>query len=192
MDKIKGLNRFTMVLAKVIELLYWIAAGFVAALLVLSLAVGGWLAEQLSRGQQALGIYENALTTHGFELTVVQNGSIDMRAVALFCAASAAILVLMAMVFRSIWRIMKEAGDTPGEKSFQINAARRVRHIGFLFLGITAVLLTASTAAALILGPENSEVSIKIEYLLLGLMMLYLAQIFAYGEGLQKDLDGLV
>lgn len=192
MDKIKGLNRFTMVLAKVIELLYWIAAGFVAALLVLSLAVGGWLAEQLSRGQQALNIHENVLTTHGFELTVVQNGSIDMRAVALFCAASAAILVLMAMVFRSIWRIMKEAGDTPGEKSFQINAARRVRHIGFLFLGITAVLLTASTAAALILGPENSEVSIKIEYLLLGLMMLYLAQIFAYGEGLQKDLDGLV
>ena len=192
MDKIKGLNRFTRVLAKAVELRYWMAAGAMAVLLGVSLAAGGWLAEKLRAGQEDLNLYSNSLATHGFELVVAWEGCVDMRAFTLFCVVSAIILVLMAMVFHTIWRIMKETGDNPGEKGFQASAARQVKRIGYLFLGVTAVSLTASVIARLVLGPEAAETSVGIEYLLLGLLMLYLAQIFAYGEGLQKDLDGLV
>ena len=52
--------------------------------------------------------------------------------------------------------------------------------------------MIASWAASVSIGVEAMEVSISMDNVVIGILMLCLSQVFAVGQKMQEDLDGLV
>ena len=67
-----------------------------------------------------------------------------------------------------------------------------MREIGIFFISIAVVELIMSSVAVLVLGPEMAEVSANMGGFIVGVLMLCLSQVFALGQKMQEDVDGLV
>lgn len=190
----KKLNTAGLWLAKILELLHWGAEAAMLVLLVLSLAAKNWLCGWLAQGVPAFG---SSLTTYGFELTIAgAGGAVNPTAVTLFSVGAALIFALMAMVFRNVYLIFKTAqGKTSfsvGGTPFQKDITRMVREIGIFYISVPAVGLIMSVVSRLVLGAEHAEISVGIEGVITGILLLCLSQVFAYGSRLQGDVDGLL
>lgn len=189
----KRINSAALIISKILEVVHWVMVGLMLCLLVTSLVAGQWLAPYLLRGVPLFG---TELATYGFTLSAVGlDGSIDMAAIRLFCLGAVLILSLMAMVFRNVFLILKTTkgmtwfskGDTP----FQNDNTRMVREIGIFYMAVPVIGLVMSVIARLVVG-DAAEVSMNLEGLITGMILLCLSQVFSYGTQLQQDVDGLV
>ena len=192
----KIINKIAMIAAKVIEILHWCVVALMIAVLITCIAAGDWMVSMLLKGIE-LGYAPvtlddiRELTTYGFSLEIVQGGVVNPTAILLFSIGAVVILSLMAMVFRNIYLILKK---TLREQSFQPfcrDTTRMVREIGIFFISIPVVGTILSIVCFLVLG-AGTEVSMDMTGIMIGLVMLCLAQVFAYGTRLQHDVDGLV
>lgn len=180
----KNLYKATRVVAKIGEIVHWIAA--VAALvgLVLTIVLGAAAVrvDPADAGRE--------LNVYGFEVTAVTaQGEADLPALRLVLAVGALLYALMAMVFRNVYLILKstEGGASP----FLPDNVRMVREIGIFFLAQPVVGLLGSWIGRLILGPE-AEISVSLVGIVTGLVLLCLSQVFARGQALESDVDGLL
>jgi len=182
----KNVNRIALVFTKAIEILHWMGVALMAVLLVGSLVAWSSLGPILERGAQEFG---GGVTTYGFELTVFDGaGEIDMRAIALFAACAIFVLSLMAMVFRNTHLILKKSLEsTP----FQPDNIRMLREIGLFMIAVPLIEFIFGFIAVLVLGVDT-EVSVDLGSILIGILMLCLTQIFAHGMELEQDVDGLM
>lgn len=183
----KALNQVTLVTAKILEIIHWLAVGLMAAVLICSVSVRDWLSGILQKGIELDG---DMLSTYGFEMSVVNvENAVDMTAVMLFAIGAVIILSLMAMVFRNVFLILKTArGNTP----FQNDVVRMLREIGIFMISIPLIGLVMSGISRLVLGVESVESSVHFESFVIGILVLCLTQAFVYGIRLQKDVDGLL
>lgn len=193
----RGLFAFTQVVAKILEVLHWVAVGFMAVLFVLSFTSHDLLSGmvvQTSAHDVELSAYRYAIVVIGGD------GQLDDLAVRMFSLGAIPVFSLMAMVFRNVCLILKTMqGKTwfsQGETPFQNDVTRMVREIGIFLLSVVGVQLVLSAASVLVLGACGStdvvESSLNLEMLVLGLLMLCLSSAFSQGESLQKDVDGLI
>lgn len=115
-------------------------------------------------------------------------------ALAGFAIPSIILCILMAMIFRNVYLIVKTtAGKTwfaKGKTPFQNDVVRMVREIGIFLISSTVIRLIASVVLRL-LFPETEFSASAIEFVL-GLLMLCLSQSFTYGEKLEKEVSGLI
>ena len=128
----KLVNKLTLVLSKVFEIVHWICAGGSLVLFLLSIFIreefGTIMLKSITEG----GV---TLTSYGFEVNfLTQTGDINMIAVTLFFLGGIIGFVLMAMIFRNINLILKTINGknkhTTSTSPFQEDVIRMVKEIG--------------------------------------------------------------
>lgn len=188
----KGINKATIIITKILEVGYWIATVGMVILLVYSITFKG----QLSNFVSDIKDSGFEISTSGFKIMITdENGNINTKAVAVFAIDGIIASTLMAMIFRNVYLIVKTAdGQTnfsKGNSPFQKDIIRMIREIGIFCIAISVVSIIMSTVATAVLG-NDIETSVKLDRVVIGLMMICLSNYFAYGSELQKDVDGLL
>lgn len=187
----KRLYHFAQVLAKILEIVHWVATAVMLILFVVTFLSGEWLS--------AMIVQENprdvSLSTYGFELVVLSpSGEPDLMAIRIFALGAVPVMGLMAMVFRNMYLILKTARGEAGTPAtpFQPDVVRMIREIGIFYLAIFALSLLFTWIAALVVGPEACESSLDLGHIMVGILLLCLSQAFQEGVRLREDVDGLV
>lgn len=181
----KKFSKLALTAARIMEVIHWGAALFMAGVLVCALANGPWFQGIL---EQNVPEYSTVMSVYGFEMEA-ETGRLDMRVLSLFSAAAVVILSLMAMVCRNLRLILRKSeGATP----FQPDNIRMVREIGIFYVSVPLIGLAVSNLARVIFGADALEISVDYSGLMTGLVVLCLARFFARGMELERDLDGLM
>lgn len=189
----KKLYSATQVIVKILEVCHWVGTAVMGVLFVLTLVPG-----DLYRSMVAWdGLGERAVRVYSLELEVIgADGQLDKAALRLFALGAVLILGLMAMVLRNAWLCLKTArGKTwfaKGETPFQTDVTRMIREMGIFLLATVAVALAFSVLARLVLGGEGAEAVVNFSWVVMGLLLLCLSQVFDQGTQLQQDVDGLL
>ena len=184
------LNKAAIIVAKIMEVSYWVAVGLLAASIV-AYAID----ESLLHYLMELGSGEFAVA--GYDIQVL-DGSGALIAGTFIPALVPGVVScgLMAMIFRNIYLIFKTAqGKTKfskGATPFQPDTVRMVREIGIFALSIPVTAFVVDVIVKLLAGPDVIESSISVTGFVFGIAMLCLSQFFAYGMQLQSETDGLV
>ena len=67
-----------------------------------------------------------------------------------------------------------------------------LKEIGVLSIAVPVVGCIMSVIGRLVVGPEFAETSVDLSGLVMGLVVLWLTQVFAYGAELESDSEGLI
>lgn len=184
------LNRFTSAAARLLEVIHWLLAVGAVAAFILSFTSQDFISHMMEGMKQDASLY-------GFEIHVLTaEGAVSFTAFRFLSAAGLFLSSLMGMIFRNIHLIFKtSAGKTwfaKGETPFQKDTVRMVREIGIFSISIPVTGLILSVIARLMMGVDAVEIRVDLSGLIMGIVVLCLSQIFAYGMRLQQDVDGLL
>lgn len=187
-------NKVGIAISKISEIVYWMSTALSTLLFIATIAAKDFFIDFLSSADLR-SLEEFAVAGFKIEITNAQ-GAVDMGAVTLIAFASIITSVLLALIFRNVYLILKSA-DTKKESAepgtwFTDDITAKVRQIGYLFIAIPIAGLVMSVIAFVILGSSGAEVSVSFDWIIMGIIILCLSQAFAYGAELQKDVDGLV
>ncbi|MDE5946303.1 MAG: hypothetical protein K2G63_03200 [Oscillospiraceae bacterium] len=188
----KGINKATIIIAKILEVGYWIATVCMIILLVYSTAFKSQLSNVVSDMKDS-GL---EISASGFEIMIAdEDGNINAKAITVFAIDGIMASALMAMIFRNVYLIVKTANGktnfSKGNSPFQKDIIRMIREIGIFCIAISVIGIIVQTVAGVVLG-SDIEVSVRLDRIVIGLMMICLSNYFAYGSELQKDVDGLL
>lgn len=189
-NKNKRLNKAATVVAKIMEVSHWVAAGLLCAGLVAYI-----FDEALLKYFMDIGDGEFAVA--GYSVHVL-DGAGELIPPVFILALIVGILVLglMAMIFRNIYLIFKTtAGETrfsKGATPFQPDNVRMLREIGMFAISIPVVEFVCDTIIKLLVDADVAASSVSVTGMVFGLAILCLSQFFAYGAQLQSDSDGLL
>ena len=183
----KKLNKVVKIVAKVFEVAHWVLAGIMIVMAIFS----GQLAERFNSFYNMTGMAQTAeASAYGFEVELIDaTGKINATTLMLFAIGSVFLYILVAMIFRNIYLIIKKSEiETP----FNNDNIRMVREIGIFSIALPVIGLIMSTIIRLVVGHDATEISVKMYGFVMGIIMLCLSQFFAYGAKLEKDVDGLL
>lgn len=181
----KNVVKATKIVANILEVLHWLAAGVMALVAVCALAAPQWLTFTLNPASDT-----GTAVVYGFEMTLTDSAG-QLNVTALFLAALCAVLLylLMAMIFRNIRLIIKrsESGSP-----FQKNNIRMVREIGIFSIAMPVIGLISSIIIPIATGSHDFEMMVRLDGFVTGIVVLSLTQFFVYGAQLERDVDGLL
>ena len=179
--------KVSRVVSKIVEVFHWVGAFLLLIATICSLAAPNFVKYFVGLDAKPYG---TELNVYGFEvLAPVVNGVTDMNTFFIFGIGGVIILCLMAMIFRNMYLITKNAEDsTP----FQKDNIRMVREIGIFSIAIPVVGLIMSIICRLVFGKGNVETSVNLYGIFMGIIMLGLTQFFIHGKELEDDVEGLV
>lgn len=170
--RMRALTKAATVFSKLLEIAYWIGGvGFVVGLAL-------FLLDPYVPGEWVFGMTAgDELSVQGFSMVVCgPDAQVIRPAMVIFLLTGAAVLGLMAFIFRNVNLILRTAQGltsfSEGKTPFQKDNVRMVREIGIFFIAIMAVQFAMDTLAVCILGPEAVEVSVGMENLVIGILML--------------------
>lgn len=176
------LIKITTTLAKICEILLWIANGAMVISLFICL-----FAKDMIEATLMESLDDGTISVSGFETQLIDStGSINRFALACALIAGIVAISLTAMIFRNITLIFKS------ESPFCKDNIRMVQEIGIFAISIPAVQVILSILVTLAIGHEYSEVAVDFKTVVFGFVILCLSQYFRYGATLEKDMDGLV
>lgn len=183
----KNIQSITKVVAKILEIFHWIGAGLMAVVGISAVAAPSWVSRFMDT--DALKT-ERMMDVYDFSVTVVNAaGEINPFALAMFAIGAVMIFFLVAMIFRSLNRILRNSeGGTP----FQPDNIRMLRQIGIFSMSVPVVGLVMSMLIRLVVGVEAAELSVSMDGFIMGIIVLTLTQYFIYGAQLERDVDGLL
>lgn len=182
----KKVNKISMVVLKILEVVHWIGSVSMVVAFILSL-MGSAGIRNVVEFSGAEG--DTMLNTYGFEVSFMDNaGMLNLKAVALFALGAVFILSLMAMVFRNAYLIINKSQNTT---PFQKDNIRMVREIGIFTIAVPIVALIMSGIIRLVFG-DGIETSVRFDSAVIGIVALALTNVFAYGMELQNDVNGLL
>ncbi|EFA23609.1 hypothetical protein [Bifidobacterium gallicum] len=187
------LDSLTKVLAKIVEILHWIAAVCALVLFVSSWFSTSWISSLVPANLLGDGVVD----TYGLSVHVADaHGVIDAGGLRTYAIGAFFMLVAMAMVFRDTYLIIKTAeGRTwfaRGATPFQQDVTRMVREIGIFLLLTIVIGFIVCAVGTLALGHGMVTYVLNVTMLMLGLLMLCISQVFAQGEVMRQDVEGLV
>ena len=200
------LNNFTMYASKVIEVFFWVLLGLLTVSIILSCISVAWANTKIREnnidvvaeigkfvnentdvtvGQSVFKLTGDALVEEGF---LTKEGTVRLFPIIMAIIYGCFNCAAFAMIFRNIYLILKTAkGKTwfsQGETPFQKDITRMIRELGIFLIGLAVI--------GFIMSLFVSTVSFELLYVVIGILMLCLSSFFAYGEGLQKENDGLI
>ena len=185
MQKSKGkIFKLVRVLAKIGEIAHWIGIGLMVALAICAVVAGDWLTSTFNIGFANMSFY-------GFRVTVANSaGEVDWKVILMFAIGSAAICPFMAMILRNVCFIVKTAEQTT---PFNKDNIRKLKQIGIFAMVIPVVGLVMGIITSLVMGIDTVDyVYVNGDGLVVGLIVLALTHVFAYGVKLEEDVEGLV
>ncbi len=177
--KSSQLRNFTATLSKIVEILLCASAGILVSIGLLFLILQQKISQAIQGGLSILEVSDINLTNISAE------NQIYILAFILFF--SAILMVIFSRIFRNIHRIFQ---NTNTESPFAPANINLVKQIGFFAISIPICKIMRSLILGLIL--KNFQISVELNELLLGLIVLCLSQYFAYGSSLEQDVNGLV
>lgn len=190
MKKTNTINKISVYIAKISEIVHWLGAILAIVFLVCAFTANDTLCKVLLSKNTELSCY-------GFNISVFDSsGNFSVIAFAMYSIAAAIILSLFAMIFRNAYLILKTAdGKTwfaKGSTPFQKDIVRMLREIGIFLIAVPVIGLVISIIARAVIGVDSSEISVRFDGVIIGLLILCLSNFFAYGSELQEDVDGLL
>lgn len=184
--KSNKINRITAVVSKIMEVIHWIGVVCLAAVICCSIFVKDFLSRFYLSGNLTI---DPVAEIGGFELLLIDpDGVLNPTAIILLCITGIIILTLNALMFRNVYRIVRNSADTP----FNKDNTRMLREIGLFSIAVPIAGFLMSIVSRLILRAEFIEISVDLTGIVMGILVLFLTQIFAHGEELEKDVDGLL
>lgn len=176
------------IVTKILEIFHWVGAAILAVAAVCSLALPSFV--KYCVGITPIEGYGAPVEVYGFEMVLpVENGTANMTALFLFGIGGVLLLGLMAMIFRNLHLIMKNAETgTP----FQKDNIRMMREIGIFSIAGPVVGLIMSIITRLVMGVDAVEISVNLEGFCMGIIVLCLTQFFVHGAQLEEDVEGLL
>ncbi|MBQ8057084.1 MAG: DUF2975 domain-containing protein [Ruminococcus sp.] len=195
MKKGNKLNKTLSIISKITEILHWIGAGISALMVLISIVDKSFFAECVAEE----GPNFATLEAYSFNVNALtQNGDINHFAVTMAFVGIMLTFILMALIFRNLdiilSTIMGKYKHATSTSPFQKDVVRRVREMGIFAISmpiIGFIITTIITGVSLANGIE-SEVSVSLEGIIIGLVCLCLSQIFSYGANLEEEVDGLL
>lgn len=187
----KRLNTIVIIGSKIIEVLYWLMEILMILLLIVSIVMPNRMMEWIS----AWNVQD--LNVQGMGIRIINGtGELLPSAIIIITVTGALTCSLMAMVFRNIYLIFRTARGTTwfskGETPFQPDIVRMVREIGIFCIAIPVIELVMSVIGTAVIGTLHAEMSVSMNGVVMGIVILCLSQFFAYGAQLQEDVDGLI
>ena len=187
-----NLNKIAKVGIKCVEMLHWLCVLLGAIVFGVTLAIPEQVMEVL-KGMNALGEFHIYSYMTNILLINIEDSftliKIALVAMIILCA-------LMAMIARNVYLIfltMEGKNKNVEEKGpFQKDVVRMIREIGIFFISMPAISMILSIIARLIVGSEFVELSVDLGSICIGVVVLCLSQVFAYGISLQQEVDGLL
>ena len=181
--KTSKLRDITAVLAKIMEVIAFVAEGLLAIGLIAILALRG----EIKRG------FVDGFNNGSLNLSAFGSGANNITTDNLIPILSAiliggmVILALSGFLFRNINLIFK---NTNLESPFALSNVKLVKQIGYIAVAIPFCKCIANFVMTFI--AEDVSLGFEISELIFGLVILCLAQYFAYGASLEKDVNGLL
>ena len=181
--KASKLRSITAVLAKIMEVIAFVGDGALAIGLIVILALRG----EVKRG------FVDGFNNEGWDLSEFGEGASNITAdnlipiLAAIIIAGAVIVTLSALLFRNIYLLFK---NTNTDSPFIEANVKLVKQIGYFAIAIPACKFIGNLIMGFI--AENVSLGFEVSEVLFGLVVLCLAQYFAYGASLEKDVDGLL
>ena len=181
----KTVNKIAKVIAKVLEIVHWVATGLMAASAICSVAAPQYLGYFMDMSE-----LEGETSVYGFEVALSNSsGEISTATLMLFAIGSVIIFALVAMIFRNIYLIIKKSESG---SPFQKDNIRMLKEIGIFSIAIPVIGWIMSTIIRLVVGVDVTETSVDLYGFVMGIIVLCLTQFFVYGSELERDVDGLV
>ncbi len=176
--KSSKLRNFTAVLSRVMELFIWGIDAVMASVIVILIICKDKIK------------YE---TVSGFKFKNIEMPRDNFLLVVCLCLVMAIIaLTIAALIFRSINLIFKK---TNTESPFSESNVKLIRRIGFLAI-LLPFLKIVTTLVVIVVFPsitsESMPFDVGVNEFIYGLIILCLSEYFAYGDSLEKDVNGLV
>jgi len=182
----KLVNTLAMVLSKISEVGYWIASVSFTVAFVLS-----FVQREYFDGLVNDIITEvNNVDICGMSIELSQSSALGSIAMVRIVLVAAIInFVLMAMIFRNIYLIIKNSRtSTP----FNSDNVRMLNEIGIFAICIPVIGFIISTIIKLAFGIDTYEISVDIGSITMGIIVLCLTHFFVHGVELENDVDGLL
>ena len=136
-------------------------------------------------------VVENRAELSAYSLNVIvdtSSGSIDTTVFVLFALDAVIVFLLMALVFRNLYCIIKNSERTT---PFQPENVRRLTRIG-VFAIIVPVVSGIMGPMIRALGPVVLRAEATGDGYIMGILVFCLTQVFARGVELEKEVDGLL
>ena len=187
----KGKAKAGYIVVRLLETLHWLGAAL-CLFMAISMAVApDWFSSLL--GYKPEGeLLHTQMVQYGFmgglNMVVTGQTGLDAELQALMMAGGAVTSVLGALTFRRIAEVIKACQTgTP----FQKPVVRKVRQIGWLVIAVPLVTVAASLLACILCWPSYSF-QVDVSGIIMGVIVLALSRIFAYGVKLEDDVEGLL
>ncbi len=181
----KKMSRVAFWVSRIAEIVHWIGTAFAAGLLICSLTARGWLIALYEKGILTI---DGSASSYGLDFELLDTaGKMNVTAITMFAIGAVLILPLYAMIFRSVSRIA-QTSSVP----FNTDNIRRIRRIGIFSILVPVVGLLISIVARIVIGNDLTEISVRMDGVIMGILVLFLTQIFTHGARLEEDVDGLL
>lgn len=186
-------SKAVCVISKILEISCLAVALLYAVFFVLNFALPSFTDKIVTFFASETG---GELNVNGFDILALKDGIITKSAVLAFALAGVFSMLCKTMIFRNLYLIIKTASGktwfSKGETPFQKDISRMVKEIGIFYMMIPVLETIISAIFRPIIGMETAEISVRMEGILTGLIIIVLSQIFVYGEKLENDVEGLV
>ncbi|MBE6562760.1 MAG: DUF2975 domain-containing protein [Ruminococcaceae bacterium] len=183
----KSIPTAAKVFLKILEVGHWVATGLMALAAIFSAFAPSLLKYVISIDAAGNG---TLLSAYGFEINVSDGaGSVNNSILCLFAIGSLMIFTVIAFIFRNLYKIIKDS-----EKSTPFSEAnvKRLKRISNLALLVPVIGFIMTLIINLIFGDSAADIAMDQSGAVLAIIIMCLAQYFAYGAELEKDVDGLV
>ena len=181
------LRKVTAVLSKIIEVVSWFGAVMMVVAAVALVATRSQIMEAYENGIfSADNISANGTINNSPEwiMDVIGKGGAPYIFIPL-----AVMLVLSALIFRNVYNIFKASNVA---SPFSEENVKRIRTIGIYAIAMPVCKVIGAIISFLVMRSSDYALSVELSEVVFGLVALCLAQYFAYGAELQKDVDGLL
>lgn len=189
-EKSSNLIKVSTVLSKIIEIANWIFAACLIVGLIVFISNGIVPVISGETASESIGIY-------GYDVQIADaSGALIPGSIVPLFICAFLVACLTAMIFRDIYLICKftqgKGRYSEGKTPFQPDNTRMVKEIGIFAITIPIVQLVCDVIIRLATSFTIETSGINVEAFVLGIAMLCLSQVFAYGTQLQADTDGLI
>ena len=188
----KGLSKAAMIVAKILEISHWVGTGIFAVLLICCMVAKNAAVNMIAGDPSGEDII------YGFHFTLTNAaGEINMASLTVLAVAGVILFALMAMLFRNVYLIIKTSrGETKfsqGVTPFQPAVIRMLKEVGILAIAVPIVGFIMSIVFGLVVDLEyTTSANLDMSGIFMGLIVLWLTQVFAYGAKLEGDAEGLI
>lgn len=182
----KGKAKAGYIAVRVFEVVHWVGAVLCLFMAVSVLLAPDWFMEMNGEDMSSHVVQYGYMG--GLDVAVTGQTGFDAGLQALLAVGGAAALVLGALVFRRLGQVIVLChGGTP----FQRPVVDKIRQMGWLVIGEPVVTAAVSLLAYIVYWPGYTF-KVDVTCMVMGVIILALSRIFAYGVKLEDDMEGLL